>query len=86
MSKNVELPIRDAILVYSAIEQIQQFFHNPDNYSEIDNFSDQIYPLIKHVYYEIFDNLFPEEIEELISEGKRNSIGINYIDIDEYIE
>ena len=80
MQEKIEITLSDAILIYSAIEQVQQFFQNPDNFENVEEFASDVYPLLKKVYYEIFDGAFDQETEEWLAESRRNSLGLDYID------
>lgn len=68
MSIKVEVSIEEIKRVYLLVERMNEFFHQPDNYNQIDSFSAQIYPELSEVYYNIIWEWLPEEVRKEIED------------------
>ncbi|MDM1022144.1 hypothetical protein QSV37_17885 [Acinetobacter sp. VNK23] len=68
MLTKVEINIEEIRRVYLLVEKMNEFFHQPDNYNQVDSFSKQIYPELSEVYYHIIWEWLPKEVRNEIEE------------------
>ncbi len=53
--------------LYSLLEELNDFFHQPENFKNLDNierFAIQIYPEIKEMYYNTVWSWLPQELQD----------------------
>jgi len=53
--------------LYMLLEELNDFFHQPDNYSSIEQvsrFAKKMYPEISKMYYETIWEMLPKELQE----------------------
>ncbi|KMN35607.1 MULTISPECIES: hypothetical protein [Chromobacterium] len=62
----------DVLRVYALLENIQQLFHQPDNYTmeNFQRFGEENYPEIHQLYYEVVWNWLSEEEQNQIMERR----------------
>jgi hypothetical protein len=49
--------------VFDLMEEMNRFFHDPTNYSHVEEFAQKFYPEIRYIYYDILWDWLPEEIQ-----------------------
>lgn len=64
MNKSIKIDIEEAKKVYTLLEDLNDFFHQEENYSNIKEFADQNYQRIHECYYKTVWNWLPESIKE----------------------
>lgn len=67
----VEIDIEEIKEVFFLLEELNDFFHQKDKYSDtkcVEKFADNIYPLLNKSYYDIVWNWFPQEVKKEITE------------------
>ena len=69
MSRKVEIDVEELKKVYLLLEDLNDFFHQEEKYSDIKNFADQNYKRIHECYYKTVWNWLPSDLKEEIQNG-----------------
>lgn len=57
--------------LYLVLEKLNDFFHQPDNYSEVEKvqqFAKDIYPELHEMYYGVVWQMLPDDLKEELSD------------------
>lgn len=68
MSAKVEVSVEEIKRVYNLIEKMNEFFHQPYNYSQVDDFAIKIYPELRQIYYHVVWEWLPDNIKQEIED------------------
>ena len=75
--KNITIDTYEALRVYSILEKVQQFLHQPSNYNKdpdvikwLTDDHNKNYDEIAMAYYQIVWNWFPQDMKDNILEAK----------------
>ena len=66
MYKKTEVNVDEVKKVYLLLEDLNDFFHQREQYSGVEEFADQNYERIHDCYYKIVWNWLPEDEKEKI--------------------
>lgn len=64
MNNKIEVSTEEVKKVYLLLEDLNDFFHQKENYSDIEKFADQNYKRIHECYYEVIWNWLPKDVKE----------------------
>jgi hypothetical protein len=65
MSDTVNVKLDEIKQVYELLERVNEFFHDPLNFADVERFAINNYPQIKNAYYQIVWNWLPPESQQV---------------------
>jgi len=76
-AETVEVNLRDLLFVKATLQELIQFFHNPDHYPTIEGVheymggrgSNRAYDLISKSNYQLVREMLPNHLDDLFDEG-----------------
>lgn len=68
MGRKIEIDLKDILRIYKLLEEINDFFHQPMNFKDVDKFAQENYKEISAIYYDVIWNWLPEDIKEDITD------------------
>ncbi len=66
--RKIEISLEDAQRVYRLMEEMNDFFHQPEKYNETEKFAKKNYEEIRSLYYDVVWNWLPQDIKDDITE------------------
>ena len=63
MHRTVTVDVAEVQRVHALLEEMNQFFHNPTHYVDVEKFGAANYPEIRALYYDVVRNWLPEDIQ-----------------------
>jgi hypothetical protein len=67
MNKKIEVDLNEVKRVYKLMEEINDFFHQPMNFKNVEKFAKEKYKEINSVYYDVIWGWLPKDIQNEIT-------------------
>lgn len=68
MSEDIVIKVEDLKRVFILMEKINEFFHQPMNFQNVEIFAKENYKEINHLYYRVLYDLLPPALKAEIDE------------------